>query len=256
MNTPFTAWVVFILGAAIGSFLNVCIYRLPRGISLISPSSHCPLCKAVIKWYTNIPLIGYFLLRGKCHSCHSNISLRYPFIELLTGLAFVSTFNTHGPTLVSLIYFMLIASLIVIAWIDIDFYIIPDVISIPGILIGFLSSVFILNLNWLDSLIGIALGGGSLLSVAIIYKLIKNKEGMGMGDVKLLAMIGAFLGWRPIIFIIFASSFLGSIIGATYLIFSKEDSSKQIPFGPFISIATILYIFFGKQIINLYINYL
>ncbi len=254
MDIPF-AGVIFILGAAIGSFLNVCIYRLPRGLSLITPSSHCPFCKTTIKWYTNIPLFGYILLRGKCRYCHNKISFRYPFIELITGLIFVSLFKLYGPTPACLIYFILIASLIVVAWIDMDFYIIPDAISLPGIVIGFLSSVFILNLNWLDSLLGIALGGGSLLSIALIYQLIRNKEGMGMGDVKLLAMIGAFLGWRSIIFIIIASSFLGSIIGATYLMFSKEDSSKQIPFGPFISIATILYIFFEKQIINSYINY-
>lgn len=254
MDIPF-AGVIFILGAAIGSFLNVCIYRLPRGLSVITPSSHCPFCKTTIKWYANVPLFGYIFLGGKCRYCHNKISFRYPFIELITGLVSVSLFKLYGLTPASLIYFILIASLIVVAWIDMDFYIIPDTISLPGIVIGFLSSVFILNLNWLDSLVGILLGGGSLLSIALIYKIIRNKEGMGMGDVKLLAMIGAFLGWRSIIFIIIASSFLGSIIGAAYLMFSKEDSSKQIPFGPFISIATILYIFFGKQIINSYINY-
>ena len=184
-----------LFGAMVGSFLNVCIARLPKEESIVWPGSHCPLCRKPIKFYDNIPLVSYLLLKGKCRQCRGSISLQYPLVEGITALSSLLLIIKFGPSLSYLIYFAFVAALIVITVIDLYHQIIPDVISLPGIGVGLLASLIIPQITFLNSLIGILLGGGSLFLVATVYRWLFKREGMGGGDVKLLAMIGAFLGW-------------------------------------------------------------
>ena len=244
----------FILGAVVGSFLNVCICRLPRDESVVSPPSHCPNCSCGIRWYDNIPLISYLLLRGKCRGCGTRISPQYPLVELLNGLLTLALFLRFGPTFSFLGFFLFCSALVVITFIDLEHQIIPDEISLPGILLGFLCSFFLPGHTWLNSLIGILLGGGSLLLVASGYHWLTGKEGMGGGDIKLLAMMGAFLGWKAIPFIIFASSLVGSVVGLSLMLIKKKDSKLAIPFGPYLAFAAILYIFYGRPLIHWYLT--
>lgn len=245
----------FMFGAVVGSFLNVCICRLPRDESVVSPPSHCPCCNYRIRWYDNIPLLSYLLLGGKCRVCRTKISIQYPLVELLNGVLCLALFHRFGPTFVFWVYFLFSSALVVITFIDIEHQIIPDEISLPGIVIGFVFSFFLKEHNWLNSLVGIVLGGGSLLFVAYAYQLLTGKEGMGGGDIKLLAMMGAFLGWKSIPFIIFASSLVGSVVGVSLMLIQKKDSKLAIPFGPYLAFGALLYIFFGDRLINWYLNF-
>ena len=251
----------FIFGAVVGSFLNVCICRLPRDESIVFPPSHCPNCDFKIPFYDNIPIFSYLVLRGKCRSCKGPISIQYPLVELVNALLTLFLFMKFGPSLTFLALFIFCSALVVITFIDLEHQIIPDVISLPGIPLGFISSFFISDLyhegmllGWKSSLIGIAVGGGSLWLVATGYELITRKEGMGGGDIKLLAMMGAFLGWPAIPFVIFVSSLIGSVIGITVMLIQKKDSKLAIPFGPFLALGAVLYIFFGSQVIHWYMG--
>ncbi len=244
----------FIFGAVVGSFLNVCIYRLPLGKSVAFPASHCPVCGGGIRPYDNIPIISYIVLRGRCRSCGGRISLQYPAVELINALLTLFLFMKFGFSLAFLFLFLFCSALVVITFIDLEHRIIPDVISLPGIIVGFASSFFLGGLSWQNSLIGIVAGGGSLFIVATVYQLITKKEGMGGGDIKLLAMMGAFLGWMAVPFIIFASSLVGSVVGITIMLAQKKDSKLAIPFGPFLAFGAILYVFYGRQIIYWYLN--
>lgn len=188
-----------IFGALIGSFLNVCILRLPQEESIVTPGSHCPHCKKPITFYDNIPLVSYLVLKGKCRQCRGSISLQYPLIEGITALSSLLLIMKFGPSLSFLFYFSFVAALIVITVIDLYHQIIPDVISLPGIGVGLLASLMIPQITFFNSLIGILIGGGSLFLVATLYQWLFKREGMGGGDVKLLAMIGAFLGWKAVI---------------------------------------------------------
>ncbi|MCX5885387.1 MAG: prepilin peptidase, partial [Proteobacteria bacterium] len=203
----------FLLGSAIGSFLNVCIYRLPLNISIILPPSHCPTCKRPIPFYDNIPILSYILLRGKCRSCNAPISFQYPFVEFLTGLVALALTLRFGLSLTTIIYFIFISALLVITFIDLKYQIIPDVISLPGIGIGLLASLVLPSISFLDSLLGILVGGGSLLIISYTYYFLTKREGMGLGDVKLLAMIGAFLGWQGALIGLITGAFVGTLAG-------------------------------------------
>lgn len=244
----------FLLGAAIGSFLNVCIYRLPLGESIVFPASHCPACGTRIRPWDNIPLLSFLLLGGKCRSCRAAISFRYPLVELLNGLLTLALFLKFGPSPTFLVLLVFSSALVAVTFIDLDHQLIPDVISLPGIVVGFAASFFLPWLGWLNSLIGLLLGGGSLLVVAYLYQFLTKKEGMGGGDIKLLAMMGAFLGWRAVPFIIFAGSLVGSVVGITLMLVQKKDAKLAVPFGPFLSFGAILYIFYGRQLIHWYLN--
>ena len=246
---------VFFLGAVLGSFLNVCIYRLPKKESIISPPSHCPHCGEPIRYYDNIPIASYLLLRGRCRYCKAHISFRYPVVEGLSGLLSLALFIKYGLTLQSLLLLLFSAALIIITFIDLDYQIIPDTISIPGIFFGIGASLFMPRMSWLESLFGILIGGGFLLLVAEGYKWLTGREGMGGGDVKLLAMVGAWLGWKAIPFILFSSSLIGVLIGGSSGLINKTGLRSKIPFGPFLSLSSILYIFFGPELINWYITY-
>jgi leader peptidase (prepilin peptidase)/N-methyltransferase len=254
--TPFLTLSLFVLvtGMVVGSFLNVCICRLPKGESVVSPPSHCPLCAYRIRWYDNIPLVSYLLLRGRCRGCGARISFQYPLVELLNGLLTLALFLRFGPSPVFLALFLFCSALVVITFIDLEHQIIPDEISLPGIVVGFICSFFLPGHSWLNSLLGILLGGGSLLLVAYGYQWLTGKEGMGGGDIKLLAMMGAFLGWKSVPFIIFASSLAGSLIGITLMLAQKKDSKLAVPFGPYLAFSAVLYIFYGRQIIHWYLT--
>jgi leader peptidase (prepilin peptidase)/N-methyltransferase len=248
--------ISIIFGALVGSFLNVCIVRLPKEESIITPGSHCPHCKKPIKFYDNIPLVSYLLLMGKCRYCKKTISPQYPLVEGITALSSLFLFMRFGPSLSYLIYFAFVAALIIITVIDLYHQIIPDVISLPGIGVGLLASLIFSRIAFLDSLIGVLLGGGSLFLVATLYQWFFKREGMGGGDVKLLAMIGAFLGWKTVILTILLSSLIGSISGIIIIVLKGKDFKYAIPFGPFLSLGAVISLFYGNHIINwyLYIN--
>jgi leader peptidase (prepilin peptidase)/N-methyltransferase len=253
--------VVFIFGAIVGSFLNVCILRLPAEESVVRPPSRCPNCKTLIRYYDNIPLLSFVFLRGRCRSCKGKISLRYFLVEAVTALIAVALWYVFGLGLAFFFSFLLMAALLVIAFIDLDVRIVPDVISLPGIVVGLIFSV--LN-AWLiaepaaviptplSSLLGMVVGGGILLAVAWGYELLSGVEGMGGGDVKLLAMIGAFLGWPSVPITLFFASLGGSIIGL-FLILTKGVGGKHaLPFAPFLCLGAVFHLFFGNQIISFY----
>jgi leader peptidase (prepilin peptidase)/N-methyltransferase len=254
--TPYLTLSLFALvtGMVVGSFLNVCICRMPKGESVVTPPSHCPACDYRIRWYDNIPLLSYMLLRGKCRGCGMRISIQYPLVELLNGVLTLALFLRFGPTLAFLVLFLFCSALVVITFIDLEHQIIPDEISLSGIVLGFVFSFFIQGHSWLNSLLGILLGGGSLLLVAYVYQRLTGNEGMGGGDIKLLAMMGAFLGWKAILFIVFASSLVGSVVGITIMLVQKKDSKLAIPFGPYLAFGAVLYIFYGRQLIHWYLN--
>lgn len=258
--------LMFIIGSAVGSFLNVCIYRLPREEKIGLSRSRCPFCKEIIRWYDNIPFLSYIILKGKCRYCNKNISFRYFIVELLTALSFCSLWYAFGsitPFLV-IIYGIFISLLIVGSFIDLEFLIIPDSINLSGIIIGLIAAACypaLMKTNmWyyglFKSFLGILVGGGSLYTIAVIASFILKKEAMGMGDVKLLAMIGSFLGWPWTFFTIFSASFLGTIVGIILIIAKKADFRGKIPFGPFLAMGAILSLFWGSKIVNWYINLL
>lgn len=247
---------VFIFGAAIGSFLNVCIYRLPAKISLVKPNSQCPHCHHPIRFYDNIPIISFIFLQGVCRYCNKAISWRYPLVELITAVLALLLFIKFGLSFKFLVFFIFAAVLIVITFIDLDHQIIPDILTLPGIPIFFLAAIFMAEVPWLDALLGVLIGGGILFIIAIVYELISKREGMGGGDIKLLAMIGGFLGWKSLIFILLFSSFAGAVIGLAAMIIKKEDMKYAVPFGPFLSAAVVAYIFWGEKFTRfLFIRY-
>ena len=254
--TPHALYSLFvaIFGMVVGSFLNVCISRMPKGESIVTPPSHCPHCQYQIRWYDNIPVVSYLLLRGRCRGCGTRISLQYPLVELINGVLTLLLFLRFGPTLAFAALFLFCSSLVVITFIDIEHQIIPDEISLSGIVIGFALSFFLKGHSWQNSLFGILLGGGSLLLVAYGYQLLTGKEGMGGGDIKLLAMMGAFLGWKAIPFIILASSLVGSMVGVSLMVLQKKDSKLAIPFGPYLAFGALLYIFYGRPLIQWYLG--
>ncbi|PLX91331.1 MAG: prepilin peptidase [Desulfuromonas sp.] len=246
----------FVLGAVIGSFLNVCIYRIPAGESIVSPASRCPRCGQAIRWYQNIPILSFLLLRGKCGSCHVPISWRYPAIEALTGVLFALVLDQYGVSVATLAYWLFAASLVTIMFIDLDHQIIPDVISLPGILVGFCLSFFVPWVSWLGSLVGIVVGGGSLLLVAWGYELLTGREGMGGGDIKFLAMIGAFLGWKAVLPVVFMSSLLGSLVGIPLMLIKGGRGGFALPFGPFLASAALVWLLYADLVVATYWRFL
>lgn len=265
-----TVILIFILGAIVGSFLNVCIHRMPKEESIVTPGSHCPDCKKAISWYDNIPLISYILLRGKCRFCKKTIAFRYFLVELITALMFVVLFRFFALGFNFFVYAIFTCGLIIATFVDIQHRIIPDEISVGGIVVGFLISIIRgINLNpfsfhikpIINSLLGIIIGGGIIYLTGwvfdlVYFKLLKKPpiqgetESMGGGDVKLLAMIGAFLGWQKAILTFFIAPFFGVVIGVINLIAKKDHT---IPYGPFLSLASLLSLFFAEKIIRLII---
>ena len=251
-----TLFFGFAFGTIVGSFLNVCIHRIPQGKSIVAPSSHCPCCQTPIRFYDNIPLVSFIILRGRCRGCQTPISFRYPLVEFLMGLFSLILLLRYGISTLYVIYLAFFASLMLVSFIDLPHRIIPDVISLPGIVIGLVISLLHPQMSIKDSLIGVLLGGGSLYVVASVYHVVTKREGMGGGDVKLLAMIGAFIGWKGVLFTILCSSFIGSVVGVTLMLWSSADSKYAVPFGPFLSLGAIIYVLWGEALITWYLGFL
>lgn len=253
--------LAFFLGAILGSFLNVCILRIPNGESIVSPPSHCAKCKGPISFYDNVPLISYVFLRGRCRTCGQRISPRYFVVELLTAVLALALFDRFGFGFTFLVSLVFVGALIVISFIDVDVRIVPDVISLPGIVLGLalsmagyfaISSEPSILPTPLSSILGILAGGGFLLATAWIYEKITGVEGMGGGDIKLLAMIGAFLGWPSVPLTLFFASLVGSIVGIALMLATGAGRRLALPFAPFLCSGAVVYLFFGDVLIRFY----
>jgi leader peptidase (prepilin peptidase)/N-methyltransferase len=255
--------VVFLFGAVWGSFLNVCIYRIPAELSVVKPRSRCPKCMTDLAWKDNIPILGWLFLRGKCRYCNAPISPRYPSIELLTAILFTLVWLVYPYQLVVIPYCLLVFGLIFGSMVDFDEMWIPDRVTIGGELLGPIFGFLIPAMHGADtrmegliaSLIGLAVGFGSLWLVSIIGKLILKKDAMGFGDVKLMGCLGAFLGWESVIFIVFVSSLLGTIVGVSFILAGNKEWQSKIPFGPYIALAAILWILGGSELWKLYVEW-
>lgn len=276
--------LVFLFGACCGSFVNVVAYRLPREISIVRPASFCPRCRAPIPFWTNVPVLGYLMLRGRCARCGGRIFARYPITELALGLIAVILYANFTP-LDALVRFIFCAALLAASWVDLDWRIIPDSISVPGIVVGFAAAALLMpDVGWKSSLAGILLGGGLTFAIGELYRWLRGKEGMGMGDVKLLAMIGGFLGWEGVVFTMFFGSLLGAtggiILGLLHwqpgspefkaelaqaiavgaesqgVAAPEADSLLQtpVPFGPFLSVAALIFALFQPQLVDWYLS--
>ena len=240
----------FILGACIGSFLNVCIFRLPRRESIIFPASHCMNCGAKLKVLDNIPLVSFLFLGGKCRYCHTKISWQYPMVELVSAILFALAAIRFGLQWNTLITVILISSSIVVSVIDYKIQIIPNSISLPGIVLGLLINLIPSSpVGFLNALYGMALGGGLFYVVALV-----SRGGMGGGDIKLIAMFGAFLGWKNCLVTIFCGVLLGSLVGVTLLVLRRKGRKDPIPFGPFLCIGALISLFYGREIIYWYLH--
>ena len=244
----------FFFGLIWGSFLNVCIHRIPLKQSIIHPSSSCPNCGTPVRFYDNIPIISYIFLLGRCRHCSKRISVQYPVVELIMGLLSLGLFLKFGLSPQYFLFFLFSAALVIISFIDLQHQIIPDIISLPGIIIGLAVSFVFIHIGWMDSMIGIIAGGGSLYIVAFVFERLTGKEGMGGGDVKLLAMIGAWMGWRGLLFIILLSSLTGTVIGSISLLAARKGLKAKIPFGPFLSLGALIYLFWGQELKFWYYN--
>ncbi len=256
-------FIVFIFGAVIGSFLNVCIYRIPRGMSIIIPSSMCPACGNQIRFYDNIPIISYILLRGRCRYCKSRITIRYPAVESLNATLYILILYRfgHNDLLPVISYFIFISSLIVITFIDLEFQIIPDRITLPWIPLSLILGATVLPdpffrydfLGFKSSLIGLTSGGGLFYFIAVAGRAILKKDAMGGGDIKMMAMIGGVLGWKGVILTTFIGSLIGSIAGAVVIVLKGRKWGIRIPFGPFLAIGAIVSLLIGQEILYWYL---
>ena len=240
-------------GAALGSFINVVIHRLPVGLSLWSPRSHCPKCKRPVRPHENLPILGYLLLRGRCAGCRERISVRYPLVEAVgAGLTVLALLYAHTP-LAALLWTGFVLALLAVVFIDYDHRIIPDVISLPGIVVGLLWALAGPP-SFVGSLLGVLAGGGGLLLVAVGYRLITGREGLGMGDVKLMAMVGAFMGWEGALGTILCGSFVGSLVGVGLMIGGRGGRQTALPFGTFLAPAAWIVLFAGKSLWEAYLR--
>ena len=244
---PLIAVVIFMFGLAIGSFANVCIYRLPKKESVVFPVSHCITCSTPVRPFDNIPVISYLFLGGKCRDCKEGISFIYPIIEAITALLLLAGFFKFGLTFDFLIYTVVAPTLVIITAIDIEHQIIPDVITIPGIVLGLTAGSY--TIGYIDSFSGFLLGGGLFYLLAVL-----SNGGMGGGDIKYIAAAGALVGWQKVMLIIFIGAFLGSFVGLLQIAVQKKSRKSLIPFGPFLAAATLITLFYGNLLIKLYIE--
>ena len=252
-------WIQFtlvaLMGLAIGSFLNVAIHRLPRKIKFRTGRSICPHCGEQLRWYQNVPLLSYLGLRGKCGFCLGRISFRYPLVEALNCGAWLYFFWVYGLTVEGGIYAVLVSALIVVFFIDLDFQIIPDSITLPGMVIGLGLSFVPGGIGIVQSGIGLLVGGVALYLIALLGDWLFKKESMGGGDIKLAAMLGSFLGWQKVLFVFMASAVVGLVASiAIMIVSSRVRETRMIPFGPFIAIAAFVAIAWGDQIITYYVD--
>jgi leader peptidase (prepilin peptidase) / N-methyltransferase len=240
---------VFAFGLIIGSFCNVVIYRLPQGKSIVMPGSQCRSCARSIRPWDNIPLLSYFLLRGQCRFCKEPISIRYPVVECISGVLFVLFYLKFGLSMTFVVYALLTSVLTIVALIDLDHNIIPNTITLPGMAVGLGLSIAVLPITPLSSLCGLMIGGAIFYLIALV-----SRGGMGGGDIKLIAMIGAFLGLPGVLFTIFASALFGSVVGLMLILLGKKGRKDRVPFGPFLSCGAILFMLSGNELIQWYLG--
>ena len=247
---------VFLLlaGLAVGSFLNVCIHRLPLKQSVVHPGSRCPSCGYELRWYDNLPVLSYVFLRGRCRSCRKGISLQYPVIEVVTAVMFLAHWYAFGPTALLAARLVFGCALIVLFMIDLEHQILPNAITLPGIVVGLAFSV-VAPPGPFDALVGTVLGGGVLYGIAFAYYLWRKEEGMGMGDVKMLAMIGAFLGWQAVLVTLVLSSFAGAVIGVLMMIGQRGTMRYALPFGTFLSLGALAAMLVGERLVHWYMAF-
>ena len=248
----FIALYIAACGLIVGSYLNVVIYRLPRRMSTVLPRSRCPRCRAPIRPLDNIPVLSYLLLGGRCRRCGVPIHWRYPAIETLNALCWVGCWERFGPAVETLVAAGFCSLMIVLAMIDLEHFILPDILTLPGIVVGLALQGFLPWATWQEALVGVFTGGGVLLVVAWGWYWWKGIWGMGLGDVKMLAMVGAFLGWRGVVVTLFVSSLGGSLAGVVLILAGRMQMQSKLPFGVFLALAAILALFFGDAVLNLW----
>jgi leader peptidase (prepilin peptidase) / N-methyltransferase len=248
-------FAMVIAGLCVGSFLNVCIHRLPLKESVVWPASRCPGCGHDLAWFDNIPVASYLVLRGRCRSCRAPISIRYPIVEALTAAIFLLHWMVFGPTPLLAVRLLFACAVIVLFAIDLDHQILPDVITLPGIVVGFICSVF-LPPGPLMSLAGIALGGGLLWAIAEAWFRLRKVEAMGFGDVKMLAMVGAFLGVKLVVFTFVVSSMIGGLVGVLLIATRRADMATKVPFGTMLAVAALIASLYGEPLLTWYLRVL
>ncbi len=254
MSTPQLLALAGVLGLCIGSFLNVCIHRLPKGESLVRPPSRCPNCGYSLRWYHNLPVVSWVALRGRCAGCRAPISARYPAVELITAILWVLIVWLTPPGWLLASRLVLGTGLIVLFMIDLEHHILPNSITLPGIVVGFAFSL-VAPPGPFDAFLGILVGGGVLYGIALAYYLIRKEEGMGMGDVKMLAMIGAFLGWRAVLVTLVLSSFAGALVGVVMMATQRGSMRYALPFGTFLAIGALVAMLTGEPLIQWYMGF-
>ena len=253
MTDPLAGLLVALFGLAVGSFLNVCIHRLPHAMSVVTPPSHCPACSVPVRWFDNVPVLGYLVLRGRCRACRAPIDPLYPCVEIVTAVLFLVQHQTLGlqPLLAPRLVFT--SAMIVLFAVDLRHQVLPNVITLPGIVIGLLCSIFLAP-GWIDALLGTLAGGGALLAIALGYFLVRGREGLGLGDVKMLAMVGAFLGW-PLAFVTLAwASLLGATVGIGLLRCYGFGWQHPLPLGSFLALAAVAASIVGGRFLDWYLG--
>jgi leader peptidase (prepilin peptidase)/N-methyltransferase len=253
MNPAFLSSLVGLVGAIVGSFLNVCIHRLPLGQSIVWPSSACPACRRALSWYENVPLLSWLALGGRCRTCRAPISVRYPIVEAITATMFLAAWWYYGPGALLVSRLVLGCALIVLFAIDLEHQLLPNAITLPGIVVGFIFS-FVAGPGWVSSLLGIAVGGGVLFAVAEGYYRWRHEEGLGMGDVKMLAMVGAFLGWPATLMTLTMGSIAGSVIGLLIIALRRGDMKYALPFGTFLALGAAISATVGPRLLSWYLE--
>ena len=246
--------IIVLFGLAWGSFLNVVIYRLPRNLSLLHPPSSCPQCGKRIKIVENIPLVSYLMLRGKCSKCTAKIPLSYPFVEMLTPLCFLLLYPLYSFSLHFFASCLFVSALIALGFIDYEHQILPDEITLPGIVLAIAYSFFRNDMNLTGSLTGAVVGAGILLLIYVLYYVLRRKEGLGMGDVTMMLMVGAFLGWKQTLLTLILASFGGALIGIGLILFKKKGIQHALPFGTFLAPAAFIALLYGQPIISAYLS--
>ena len=242
-----------VFGLLIGSFLNVCIHRLPRGESVVSPGSHCPACGAAIRWFDNLPVLSYLILGGKCRACGAQFSARYLIVELVTAVVFAVSAAVFEPGPLLAVRLVFAAMLVALFFIDLEHQLLPDAITLPGVVIGVAASAWA-GPGLLSSAAGAALGAGTLLAIRWGWKRITGIDGMGLGDVKMLAMVGAFLGWQQVWLVLFLASLTGAVVGVSIAVTGRGSMKSRLPFGTFLAVAALIASAWGEHVISWYVG--